>query len=119
MQLSGYRAPNLERLTTGKKVHNGFMNTPLQTGCPQCGIGVCTLTSVTVVQMLAGMLVSVPDVAGYRCDVCGYQELTADMQAALQRLLNTPAAAPASENGRPGRGLTSDAQDNKPRPIKP
>lgn len=53
--------------------------------CPRCGVGQCELTTTTFVDVIAGQLLSVPNMAVYTCDICHFSEFE---QTALDSLLD-------------------------------
>lgn len=55
--------------------------------CPRCQIGRCQPGHVTYVQMYAGMLLRVPKMQVYTCDICGFQEYSLDAMQQLRALV--------------------------------
>jgi YgiT-type zinc finger domain-containing protein len=55
--------------------------------CPRCQIGHCHAGRTTYTRVINGRVVSIPDIAVYTCDVCGYQEFDRDALLRLQTLL--------------------------------
>jgi YgiT-type zinc finger domain-containing protein len=51
--------------------------------CPRCQIGRCQPGQITYVRMYNGMLLTVPNMQVYTCDVCGYEEFEPE---AIERL---------------------------------
>ncbi|QPC81745.1 YgiT-type zinc finger protein [Phototrophicus methaneseepsis] len=49
-----------------------------QDWCPNCQIGQRRVRPVTLVAKVQGQLFQLPDVSLYSCDICGYEEITAE-----------------------------------------
>ena len=63
------------------------MSTDYDFYCPRCQIGRCSLKSATYTRLHNGMIVSVPDMPAYLCDVCGYQEFDGGAMSDLIAML--------------------------------
>lgn len=55
--------------------------------CPRCQIGRCQPGHITYVQMYEGMLLRVPNMLVYTCDICGFQEYSLDAMQQLRALV--------------------------------
>lgn len=55
--------------------------------CPQCQIGFLQPGRMPYVRIIRGMVVSVPDMPTYTCDVCGFQEFGSDALLLLDSLV--------------------------------
>lgn len=55
--------------------------------CPHCQIGRCSPSYITYVRMHEGMLLRVPNMLAYTCDVCDYQELDNEALIRLEVLV--------------------------------
>lgn len=73
--------------------------------CPRCEVGLCRPGRVTYARVVAGQLLSVPNMRAFTCDVCGYREFEPNALRRLQVLMgdmdstvddNAPRAKPAS-----------------------
>jgi hypothetical protein len=47
--------------------------------CPRCEIGLCRPGRIAYAHVIAGQLLSIPNLPAHVCDVCGYREI--DSQA--------------------------------------
>lgn len=82
--------------------------------CPRCQIGLCRPERITYVRMYAGMLLRVPDMLVYTCDICGYQELEQDAFYQLQAVIGEadPSIEDAKSVAKPSPLDTIDSQDS-------
>jgi rubredoxin len=55
--------------------------------CPQCQIGHLQLGKQTFVRVYAGLVVSIPDMPCFTCDVCDYQEFERASVAHVEALV--------------------------------
>ena len=87
--------------------------------CPNCQIGLCQPGNMTYVCLHEGLLVSVPDMPVWTCDICQYQEFDPDIIARLETLLGNQEST--SETQRNTRKLPSidTAEAITARRIKP
>jgi len=63
--------------------------------CPNCQIGHCHTGRATYVHVYGDMLVSVPHMLAWVCDICGYQEFDRATLLRLETMMgqvNTPTA---------------------------
>lgn len=68
--------------------------------CPYCQIGYCQPGQATYVRMHNGMLVSMPDMPVWTCDICGYQEFDQEAVSNLDTLLGVNDSAPDTQRPR-------------------
>jgi hypothetical protein len=61
--------------------------------CPNCQIGLCQPGKTTYLRLHEGLLVSVPDMPMWTCDICQYQEFDPDMITRLETLLGSQESA--------------------------
>ncbi|MAU09145.1 MAG: hypothetical protein CL607_04930 [Anaerolineaceae bacterium] len=54
--------------------------------CPNCQIGKQTAKTVTLTARVNDTLLQVPDVSLYTCDICGYEEMDADVSEMIDEL---------------------------------
>ena len=54
--------------------------------CPNCQIGKQTAKTITFTARVNDYLLQVPDVNLYTCDICGYEEMDADMGDMIDEL---------------------------------
>jgi len=73
--------------------------------CPYCQIGYCQPEQATYVRMQDGMLISVPDMPVWTCDICGYQEFDQEAMANLDALLGVKETTPETQRPRPSESL--------------
>lgn len=73
--------------------------------CPYCQIGYCQPGQATYVRLHAGMLISVPDVPVWTCDICGYQEFDREAVINLDTLLGVSDVAPDTQRPRPSESF--------------
>jgi hypothetical protein len=55
--------------------------------CPRCEIGMCRPGETTYVQIVAGQMMSVPNMHVHTCDICGYREFERMAMERLQALV--------------------------------
>lgn len=55
--------------------------------CPYCQVGYCQPGKGTYLRIVGNMLVSVPDMPAWTCDVCNYQEFDRESVLRLEMLL--------------------------------
>ncbi|MBZ0284269.1 MAG: hypothetical protein K8L97_26250 [Anaerolineae bacterium] len=78
--------------------------------CPCCQIGFCQPGTQTYLRMHNGLLVSVPDVPMWTCDICQYQEFDQERLRSLDALLGVNDTA--QEIGRTNpKVMPSDSAD--------
>lgn len=58
-----------------------------QVACPRCQIGNLNATTATYSATFNGMLLSVPNVPAWKCDICGYLEFEDDALAQIEGLV--------------------------------
>ena len=61
--------------------------------CPHCQIGYYQPDKKTYLQMYHGMLISVPDMLVWTCDICQHEEFDRDAIQQLEALLGSSEAA--------------------------
>lgn len=78
--------------------------------CPRCQIGRCQPGQITYTRMYNGMLLTVPNMRVYTCDVCGYAEFEPEE---IQRLefLAPETGFSADEAPRVSKPTTADIMD--------
>ncbi len=57
-----------------------------QTACPRCQIGNLHAHKATYTLVHHGMLLSVPDMTAWQCDICGYTEFDYDTLTEIEAL---------------------------------
>lgn len=62
--------------------------------CPRCQIGMLQPGHATYVRTVQGMLISVPDMLVWTCDLCRYQEFDEEMLSRVEAALHE--AAPSA-----------------------
>jgi len=62
--------------------------------CPRCQVGHCQRTTTPYLKVHGDMLVTVPDMPLWTCDICGYYEYERDVVARLETLMTSPAHHP-------------------------
>ena len=87
--------------------------------CPVCQIGYYQAGKKTYLRLHRGMLVSVPDMPIWICDICGHEEFDTDAVAQVEALLGS--AETVSETPRSNAKVQPvDLSDPPPiRRIKP
>jgi YgiT-type zinc finger domain-containing protein len=65
--------------------------------CPQCQIGHLQSGKQTYVRVHNGLLISLPDMPGYTCDVCGYQSFDPAAIAHVEVLIGQSRPAKAAQ----------------------
>jgi YgiT-type zinc finger domain-containing protein len=65
--------------------------------CPRCQIGHCHAGKTTYTRVTQGRVISIPNIAVYTCDVCGYQEFDRDALLRLQTLLGANSSSPQED----------------------
>jgi YgiT-type zinc finger domain-containing protein len=65
--------------------------------CPTCQIGYYQSDKTTYLCLHRGMLVSVPDMPVWMCDICGHEEFDRDAVAQLEALLGPPDGVPETQ----------------------
>ncbi len=85
-------------------------NTPTHSfACPRCTVGRCTLQTTTIADVYHGLLLCIPNIPAYICDVCRFVEFTKAVQdLPWQELYDEQqeevSAPPAPERGTPYGG---------------
>ena len=69
--------------------------------CPRCQIGYYQEGKKTYLRMHGGMLVSVPDMTVWTCDICQHEEFDRDAILQLEALLGSPENAPDAQRTNP------------------
>lgn len=77
------------------------MTDPSAYPCPYCQIGFCQPSRDTYTRIYRGMLVSIPDMLVWICDICQYQEFDREALARLETLMG-------EDPGRPKTSLNLD-----------
>ncbi len=89
--------------------------------CPRCQIGNLQPVSATYTCVHRGMLLSVPNMPAWKCDICQYQEFDYDGLARVEALAGR--FGPPDDPVRPASKLPTvdaDAAENKlPHRLKP
>lgn len=92
-----------------------------QVACPRCQIGNLHATTATYSDIYNGMLLSVPNVLAWKCDLCDYLEFEYDALAQIEALVGhsgLPDDHTRSASKLPPRD--ADVQDNNlPHRLKP
>lgn len=92
-----------------------------QIACPRCQIGNLQPVTATYTAVQNGMLLSVPNMPAWQCDICQYQEFDFDALGRVEALVGH--FGPPDERARPAAKLPSvdaDAPENKlPHRVKP
>lgn len=81
--------------------------------CPRCQIGHCQPIQTTYVQMYGDQLISIPDVAAWRCDICGLQEFNPEALLHISKLLNLGNSAPEAPRTTSRTGEQKDIRPAK------
>jgi C4-type Zn-finger protein len=63
------------------------MHHPAALTCPQCQIGVLQPTATTYSGIHHGMLISVPNMPSYMCDICEYHEFEVSALIQIEALV--------------------------------
>ena len=73
------------------------MNDETTYPCPSCQIGFCHPGKGTYLRMVGDSLVSVPDMALWKCDICEYEEFDRESVMHLEALLGQYETFPDSQ----------------------
>lgn len=87
--------------------------------CPNCQIGLCQPGKITYVRLYEGLLVSVPDMLVWTCDICQYQEFDPDIIAHLEALLGSQESAAETQRSTPKMPTIDAPEATTARRIKP
>lgn len=84
--------------------------------CPHCHMGYLKPTTQTYVALVNDLLLSAPDMPGWKCDICQFLEFDEDMMFRLDALVGGMEAAGDNERAgaRPVDGKPDSKTDGKP-----
>jgi len=80
--------------------------------CPRCQMGHCQRSVMPYLSVHGSMLVNVPDMPVWTCDICGFYEYERDALARLDSLMN-------SGKGTSRRSRTKTQTNRISRRVKP
>ncbi len=91
-----------------------------QIACPRCQIGNLLPVQATYASVHKGMLLSVPNVPAWKCDICHYQEFDYDVITWVEMLVGhagmpVDAARPASKL--PAVDTDATTENNRPHRV--
>lgn len=87
--------------------------------CPNCQIGICHPKRTTYLTIYNNMLVSVPNIAVWQCDICQYQEFEHQTIARLEALLGIPDSTPELQRNTPKIASIEPSESTSARRVKP
>jgi|FLYN01.1.fsa_nt_gi hypothetical protein len=66
--------------------------------CPRCQVGHCQRSMKPYLRVYGDLLVNVPDMPIWTCDICGFYEYERDALARLENLMSSKAAPRTRHN---------------------
>lgn len=87
--------------------------------CPNCQIGICQPKRTTYLTTYKNMLVSVPNVAVWQCDICQYQEFEHVTISQLDDLLGVKDSPFELQRNTPKITSIESSEPTTARRIKP
>ncbi|MEZ4671487.1 MAG: YgiT-type zinc finger protein [Anaerolineae bacterium] len=87
--------------------------------CPNCQIGVCRPEKTMYLSLYDGMLVSVPDMPVWVCDICQYQEYDPEVILRLEVLLGGQDNSSEAQRGAHKISPIDSLETTAARRIKP
>ena len=87
--------------------------------CPRCQIGYLQPEKATYAYVHNGMLLSVPNMPAWKCDICQYQEFEHQTIARLEALLGIRDSSPDLQRNTPKIASIEPSEPTSARRMKP